>query len=195
MSDFISRLAARAVGQATVAQPRPDVLLGEAEPEVAAEVALTEPSAEPPAMVHETVNRVERTVDHASLVRVTEPRVVQTEPARPLVERERVEARTLVATAGPTVEVQPTVRSERVERAPTVLAGVDAVAAVPLAAEALPPAPARAEREERPEPARVHIGRLEIRATVQEEPKPQPRRPAPRRSEALTLGDYLRGSR
>jgi hypothetical protein len=195
MSDFISRLAARAVGQATVAQPRPDVLLGEAEPEVPAEVALTPPEAEPPATVHETISRLEKTVEHASTVRVTEPQLVQTEPARTIDERERVEARTLVATAGPTVEVQPTVRSERVERAPTVLAGVDAVAAVPLAAEALPPAPACAEREERPEPARVHIGRLEIRATVQEEPKPQPRRPAPRRSETLTLGDYLRGSR
>lgn len=195
MSDFISRLAARAVGQATVAQPRPDVLLGEAEPEVPAEVALAEPTGESPATVHETVTRVEETIEHVSLVSVTEPRLVQPEPPPTIVEREQVEARTLVATAAPMSEVQPTVRSERVERAPTAPAGVEAVAAVPLAAEALLPVLARAEREERPEPTRVHIGRLEIRATVQEEPKPQPKRRAPRPSEALTLGDYLRGSR
>jgi hypothetical protein len=192
MSDFISRLAARAVGQAAVAQPRPDVLLGEAEPEVVAEVALTESAAEPTA--HETANQVEETVEHASLVSVTEPGLVEPEPARTLVERERLEGRTLVTTAEPTVQVQSMVRSDRVERAPTALAEIEAVAAVPLAAEAMSPAAAREERE-RPQPTRVHIGRLEIRATVQEEPKPRPRRRELRPSEGLTLGDYLRGSR
>jgi hypothetical protein len=41
---------------------------------------------------------------------------------------------------------------------------------------------------------RVHIGRLEVRANLQQTPPQRPRRTDPRPQE-LSLGDYLRGSR
>jgi hypothetical protein len=193
MNDFISRLAARAVGQASVAQPRPDVLLGEAEPEAAAEVSPAERAKEPAPAVHETVTRVQETVERASLL-TTEAHVVEREPARTIVERERLEVHAAVVPGtAQTVEPTPTA-GVPAERRPTTTARNEAVAAVPLAAAALPQPPAREEREAQ-QPARVHIGRLEIRATVQEQPKPQPRRREPRRSEGLSLGDYLKGSR
>jgi hypothetical protein len=193
MSDFISRLAARAVGQASVAQPRPDVLLGEAAPEVAVEVVPTERAKEPVPTVHETVTRVQETVERASLL-TTQARVVERESARTVVERERLEVHAaVVPRPAQTVEPNPTPVNAP-ERRPAPPARREAVAAAPLAAAMPPPAPAREKREPQ-QPARVHIGRLEIRATVQEEPKPQPRRREPRGSEGLSLGDYLKGSR
>jgi hypothetical protein len=55
-----------------------------------------------------------------------------------------------------------------------------------------PAAPTAAAAERRP--VRVHIGRLEVRAALQETPMPQPARERPRPPE-LSLGDYLRGRR
>ena len=45
-----------------------------------------------------------------------------------------------------------------------------------------------------PPPVRVHIGRLEVRANVQEQPRPAPP-PQPAEPEGLSLSDYLRGRR
>ena len=45
-----------------------------------------------------------------------------------------------------------------------------------------------------PPPVRVHIGRLEVRAKVQEPPRPQVLREEPR-EQGLSLADYLRGGR
>jgi hypothetical protein len=43
---------------------------------------------------------------------------------------------------------------------------------------------------------RVHIGRLEVRANVQQAPpQPQPPRRAEPRAQELSLSDYLRGKR
>jgi hypothetical protein len=58
------------------------------------------------------------------------------------------------------------------------------------------PAPAAvvvAAREE-PPPVRVHIGRLEVRANLQEAPRPAPV-PQAAELEGLSLSDYLRGRR
>jgi hypothetical protein len=62
-------------------------------------------------------------------------------------------------------------------------------ASPPVAAAALAAAPAAGA------PAvRVHIGRLEVRASLEQAPPPRPGRATPRRDE-LALGDYLRGRR
>jgi hypothetical protein len=44
------------------------------------------------------------------------------------------------------------------------------------------------------EPVRVHIGRLEVRANLQEASQPRPL-PEPSEPEELSLSDYLRGRR
>jgi hypothetical protein len=66
------------------------------------------------------------------------------------------------------------------------------VAAVPVVT-----APAAVVREPptAEQPVRVHIGRLEIRATIQETPPTRPPRRRSARGDALSLGDYLRGAR
>ncbi|MQA99730.1 MAG: hypothetical protein GEU78_05475 [Actinobacteria bacterium] len=57
------------------------------------------------------------------------------------------------------------------------------------------PAPATATRvSEEPPPVRVHIGRLEVRANLNQAPR-QPSRHETRQSERLSLADYLRGKR
>jgi hypothetical protein len=56
------------------------------------------------------------------------------------------------------------------------------------------PAPAPRAREAEPAPVRVHIGRLEVRATLQQ-PEREPTRREQPRSPELSLADYLRGKR
>jgi hypothetical protein len=57
------------------------------------------------------------------------------------------------------------------------------------------PAAVTTAREE-PPPVRVHIGRLEVRANLQEQPRPAPvLQPQPAEPEGLSLSDYLRGKR
>jgi hypothetical protein len=64
-----------------------------------------------------------------------------------------------------------------------------------LAAPAGPPAPAAAAAaRDEPPPVRVHIGRLEVRASLEEAPRRQPLA-APRQPDGLSLSDYLRGRR
>jgi len=73
--------------------------------------------------------------------------------------------------------------------AATVAAEPAAPAKQAVLSEAQPPRSAATSP-----PVRVHIGRLEVRANLQEPPRPQ--RPAERpRSQELSLGDYLRGRR
>src|SRR4051794_21017128 len=162
MSDFISRLAARAVGQSTVAQPRPDLLFADMEP-VPAEIG---PAVEPverthvivdPAAVGETLTRVEA----ASVLRHTEH--VHSSSERTSVEREPVDATRVVGEQAATGE---RLRERQAEPAPAkpatpVTAQIDAVAAVPQALEAIPLLPVAREEPLPEQPVRVHIGRLE----------------------------------
>jgi hypothetical protein len=74
--------------------------------------------------------------------------------------------------------------------APALTPAVPTVARVP---EYAWPADAAAASAESPA-VRVHIGRLEVRANLQEQPRRPERPPAPRPQE-LSLSDYLRGRR
>jgi hypothetical protein len=67
--------------------------------------------------------------------------------------------------------------------------------AAPVVSEPVPPVEAvSGAASTQPPPVRVHIGRLEVRATVQGPPRPQPHRAEPREP-GLSLSDYLRGRR
>jgi hypothetical protein len=211
MTDFLGRIAARAVGAAAVAQPR---LPGLFEPPGAAggttlevveeevvlrpprsprseDTAAPEPSPAPalsPAVPAPPATERGEQLTEILAGQPPELAASASEPAAPpaaaLREREPVHAEAVtVAAAAPEVASAP--------RA--------AVAAVPLtraqpAADAREPAPSVATRAEEPPPVHVHIGRLEVRANVPEPPRERPRR-EPSRPEALSLADYLRGKR
>jgi len=79
-----------------------------------------------------------------------------------------------------------------------VVVAAPAVAAAPAAAFAPPPAsraPARAAAHADEPAVRVHIGRLEVRANLQQPPAQHTPRTAPPAAPGLSLGDYLRGRR
>jgi hypothetical protein len=99
------------------------------------------------------------------------------------------------------VEPDVTPIEAAVLRAPLEPAAVAATPASPVPAS--PSAPFEAPRATReaaavaraePPPVRVHIGRLEVRANV-EEPRAQPPRRESARPVELSLADYLRGTR
>jgi hypothetical protein len=101
-----------------------------------------------------------------------------------------IRERETVATAPPRPLPQPPGETVPAEPAATVQATPVVVQAAAQAAVAAAPA----ARVDEPAPVRVHIGRLEVRANLQQAPPPQRRREAPR-PQGLTLGDYLRGKR
>jgi hypothetical protein len=201
MSDFVSRLAARAVGDA----PR-------ARPAVAPEVAVPAERVAREAIHEATVARATPT---APAVR-SEPPEARIEPAvararRPAQEkRSRVVEHSAVApkTAGrgaarpsppPAFEPAEPRAQAAPTRAPEVVSVVPAapVAAAPIVRRVVE---SRLERVHAAAavaaepPVRVHIGRLEVRANVEQPPR-QPTPPRPARRPELTLSDYLRGRR
>ena len=201
MSDFISRIAARAVGMPPVARPRlptffahaaaaddaegmQEGVVAPAAPRVQAqaEAPRHEPRSEPkpdvesptPGSPEEHIEVAPQVSRDSVLVRERSTihereiaEVVHVEPPQ--------EARhELIPQAGATVAVQAT---------PVVLE--------PERAAAVPAPGARAEDVPS---VRVHIGRLEVRANIQQAPPQLPRRAEPRTQE-LSLSDYLRGKR
>jgi len=194
VSDFLSRLAARAVRE----QPRTLPSLPSASEAVQGSRPITrEPAHEPP---------VARATPSAPAVRSEppEPRVERSEPRdRPgsKTPSERIPERTVVHAAPPTI---PRSTAEPLEAdllpAPSVPVAVAApVLAAPIARRVVE---SRLERvhtvsttvaADEP-PVRVHIGRLEVRANL-EQPAPTPRRREPQRPQGPTLSDYLRGRR
>lgn len=211
MSDFLSRVAARAVASRSVARSRsrfeqlsgPDAGLEIVDEEVVATV--TRDSAQ-------VVPRRAAASDAAPAV------AADTLPARPSDEAARpaVDAVPAPAPVAPTREpslpavepVEPVHElptapppSARPAAAPETVPLRAALPAVPVTRVAAA-APARPERRTRPvavaaaeEPAvRVHIGRLEVRANLQERVREQPRPEMPK-AEELSLSDYLRGKR
>lgn len=194
MSDFLSRLAARAVAETPRASGR----------EHSAPAAVTVASAVAPRAAKEVP--VVRALPSAPAVRSEPPEVqVEAETARELGERAVPDpAREHVVEKTVTAEAAPPLLSAAEPREP----GSQPVAAVPVAATPVPAAPivrrvveSRLERTHTlstvaaEEPAvRVHIGRLEVRANL-EQPASKPRRREPERSQGPTLSDYLRGRR
>jgi hypothetical protein len=211
VSDFLSRVAARAVGEAPVARPRLRALFDEpgatADPgvgivdeQLGAEgcpapashapsgAALNPPRARPPV-----------TVEPPPSALIAESREAGTS-ARPrsaispaLSIRERDEQESDAAVASPEPESPaPSATAVPAPAAPTVRATPAVPALAPLTTAA-PPAPATHAHDESPT-VRVHIGRLEVRANLEEAPRPA-RREQDAPLEGLSLSDYLRGKR
>jgi hypothetical protein len=210
VSDFIGRVAARAVGDRATASPRvgslfeaPGAAAGAGLEVIDEEIAAnaSDPSAPDSSPAGEPVEprapsaAVRAVPAEAGATRVeaevASPSVPSAEPpqshARDLNERspDRV-----AATRG---ETPP--RTRHADHAPPHGVAAVLAPAAPIVARtpahALPaPSAARAELPT----VRVHIGRLEVRADVQEQPLRAERAPAPRPQE-LSLSDYLRGRR
>jgi hypothetical protein len=211
VTDFLSRVAARAVGASAAAQPRltglfePAGPAGDATLELVEEEAVApaaaprrdeappageldqgrpQPAAAPPAQLARGADRPNAPVEPRPPTPtdfVADSHYVP-EPARASRARAREPERV------------PAARVE--ERVPVpVVAAAPLAHALPTAAArepAPPPAPAAARVEE--PPVRVHIGRLEVRANVQPPPPERPRR-EPAGPDGLSLADYLRGKR
>jgi hypothetical protein len=207
VSDFVSRVAARAVGQAARAQPRLPSLFEQSGPgpaplELVEETIAPTPTSRRPAARAAAPERGRASEDSPA---APSPRL-EPAPTAPGPER-----RPFTASADSVRAASSSAQGESVE--PAV---AEPVASVPpaspiapvaeqVAAVAAPAQPiARAAPAPAPPPAapagpeqrsvRVHIGRLEVRAALQETPVVQRPREQPRAPE-LSLGDYLRGRR
>ena len=197
MSDFLSRLAARAVGETPRARPTL------ASPPV--EIAVEPSTAVAPLA---TEAPVARATPAAPVVRSEQP---ESRAAEPATRDTVVEQRTVVRD----VVVAPPQSGEAAEARNEPESTPDSTSVHERAAETVPAAPAAATAvskhviesridrtntiaaavEQEP-PVRVHSGRLEVRANLQQAPPPPPKpRAEPARSEGLSLGEYLRGRR
>lgn len=211
MSDFIGRVAARAAGERAAALPRVPSLFESqgtsSDPElevIEQEVVAPAPSprrtpavvkASPPGQDVEprgpsiAEGAVSAEIDASPAPEPPE----QFAPASPAPARREQPARAPVdAPPG-----QARLRPGRETHAPVIAVAspsvTPAVRAVRGARAPDMPPPAPAAVAEQPA-VRVHIGRLEVRANLQEPARQQPR-PEPRRPLELSLGDYLRGKR
>jgi hypothetical protein len=212
VSDFLARIAARAVGEVPRARPRLPGPLERSASEIGSDEGLeiideqvVAPASSPqPAAAAPRSQTPARDPDlappsalgglsGANLAHHTEvpslheeARIETSEPAT----RPRSDAPSPgVVAVQPDVDVSPSAPVDSV--APTV------VPATPLPqAGPTPTGPIAAVTVERDDAAvvRVHIGRLDVRANLQEAPKRPPRR-AETRPEGLSLSDYLRGRR
>jgi hypothetical protein len=187
VSDVFSRLAARAVGQAAVAQPRlPALFEPTAEPlEVYGEEVAPAPT---PATRHDAEPAV-RTTSRRSEPVAEPQRPLEREAAEPAVERIRAETRETR---------QLVLRERRRTHTGTPIVATPPAVPVPVPATPLtPPAPPRepvAVAAAPEEPAvRVHIGRLEVRASLEAPPRAAPKGPEPQPEPSLSA--YLRGER
>jgi hypothetical protein len=195
VSDFFSRLAARAVGDAPEARPARGLDVSQAPV-----AAPARSSAAPP---------VVRATPAAPEVRSELPEAPVEQPveAEPVAQHEtRREELGSAETAAPVERARTPARSRADERTEPALTQVPATpAVVPATPVAAAPivrrvAETRLQRihsvatvaADEP-PVRVHIGRLEVRANL-EQPAPQPRAEKAK-SEGLSLGEYLRGKR
>jgi hypothetical protein len=213
MRDFIGRVAARAVGERAAASPRvpslfeaPGAVGGAGLEVIDEEVVAPAPNRGArgaPSAPRQTT--VARPPSAAPPPQPGEDRATRVEadafpPAEPSAEPSHgplgeTDERTPDPLATTPAAARPGTRHE--ERAPTAVTEAVPVLtpAVPILAHALPhavSAPAVAAAE--PPPVRVHIGRLEVRANLQEQPRRPERPPVPRPQE-LSLSDYLRGRR
>jgi hypothetical protein len=202
MSDFLSRLAARAVGEAPRVRPAaaPDVSAppGDAAREAASEAPAARATPTAPAVRSEPPEvPAEPTVTFVPRPAPDERRHAAAERMEPAAETAgRKEAPPL---RPPAFEREPRLRTEAApaaEAVPVVLAAP--VAPAPVVRRVVE---SRLERvrsastvaADEP-PVRVHIGRLEVRANLEQPPRQVTTR-EPARPQELTLSDYLRGRR
>ena len=212
MSDFLSRIAARAVGEAPRARPRlpgplersgsetgSDVGLEVVDEHVVATASSPTPAAAAPRSA--TPARDRELAPPSALGGLGGANLVHHTEVPSAHEEARVEA------SEPATRAMPSARSPEIVAVqsevdvsppvPVVAVAPTVVPATPLPrAGPTPAAPTAAVMVERDDAAvvRVHIGRLDVRANLQEAPKRPPRR-AETRPEGLSLSDYLRGRR
>jgi hypothetical protein len=209
VSDFIGRVAARAVGERAAASPRvPSQFEVAGAPGAALEVIDGEVVAPAPTRASPGAPAAPRGSGDSPMPSAA-PAPVPGETAAVSGETDVLPPSERGAEASPrkngertpepvaTTPASAPRRTQPEERAP----GAAAIAA-PVLTPALPvvarapahavPMPAAAPAE--PPAVRVHIGRLEVRANLHEQPRRPERAPAPRPQE-LSLSDYLRGRR
>jgi len=209
VSDLLGRLAARAVGAPALAQPRLPVSPAGAAAgriEVVDEQvvvpgtpprALAQPPGEPgragPHRVLEATPVPGAAGEATPSIGITVPPPA---PAAEAPRRARPVAAPEPVSAVPATDAEPDAPPAEPRTAGVAVTAVPATPAVPVpAAPAGPPAPAAAAAaRDEPPPVHVHIGRLEVRASLEEAPRPQPLT-APRQPDGLSLSDYLRGRR
>jgi hypothetical protein len=199
VSDFVSRVAARAVGQAAVAQPRLPALAAP-EPEV-------DPSGEdrPGTVLAPQTESASRaffaTIEQSRRPEYPPaPREADADPAD-IAPQNEIELGTRVpAASGPPSDRRPgnlaEVRRPRQARlaAPVVTAAVARPLELAASNSAVPPRSVVDRFEPEAPAVRVHIGRLEVRANLEPEQQTERLEPpsAPRQQET-TLSEYLRG--
>ena len=206
MSTFLSRVAARAAGAQASATPRPaprfDPVLGSDPVERAAERVASDPTAVvrrrrgPAPAPTEPVPRT-RTAPAIRDPRWHEVQPPAAEPGLRRIELRETEAER-IETAPPS-SPSPSWPAARPAATPPPPSQWAPAAPTPLASATpdpashphqLPPQPPTAEQLPG---VRVHIGRLEVRANLQQAPPP-PRRREPEPAPQLSLTDYLHRS-
>jgi hypothetical protein len=207
---FLGRVASRAVGEATAARPRLAAPFGPREAVAPVGLEMLDLEAAGPASgLTRRVAAAASSSGASPVERIVEPRELDASPGQPpRREVARLPLRTAAKEAVPAAmstsenerrDIGP--RPKRGTSEPPSVAEVETepVAAVPLA-RATPVAPAPVAHatvpvsvaaEEQPA-VRVHIGRLEVRANL-EQPLQQPHQRRESRRNELTLSDYLRG--
>ena len=207
MSDFVSRVAARAVGRTAVARPRLPALFEPAGPVAGLEV-VEETVAPRPHANAQRAPSVAGTPPPPPRDREAPPPVTPPRPAPGRAPHESGVRRDTVVLGDPAngdAAAEREVELVAAERTPVTAAAAPLPAAPPVVAPAAVAAPvARSAPAEPPAAAppaatgtphvRVHIGRLEVRANLSE-PRPPQRPPERARPQELSLGDYLRGRR
>jgi hypothetical protein len=193
LSDFIARAAARAVGRAAQARPRQasvfegPVTVG-AGFEVVDEVAAAPPAAPAP------VTAAPVAPPAAGAMPPRPAAAGELPPADPRPPRPRRAEPPPAPEQAPTPAPEPPLAPADAPRVhlvvPAAVSPVRLAAAVPAAVPATVPPPAFPEPERAPV-VRVHIGRLEVRASVQAAPPERSRTAEP--PPARSLSDYLRG--
>jgi hypothetical protein len=207
VSDFLGRIAARAVGAPALAQPLvsgpvagagaglevvdeevvvPGALASPAIPERPSDAADAEPASPDAVPAPAAAAEPAASIPPAAATTVSAAELPRPERRLPALEPAMV----VPAETGPAAPLAepPTVVSA--VAVPVTLASPLVAAPAPASA----PASVAAVRDE-PPPVRVHIGRLEVRASLGEAPsRPQPL-PVPSEPEGLSLSDYLRGKR
>jgi hypothetical protein len=211
VSDFLGRIAARAVGEAPLAQPRLPALFeqaGSAEtfgPRIVDEEVVvpaparelkaggtTRPALEAkPREAREPHTTANVTHDRENQIPVSVPRASDPQIAEPPKPRD-----TLSLGVGEAPSLPPAPAPSPLPERPSVAASAAVVPAAPANRGVRLPEPSTPAFVPEEQPAvRVHIGRLEVRANLQDAaPRPQPRL-AESRPQGLSLSDYLRGKR
>lgn len=207
MSDLLTRLAARAVGVAAVAQPLALPPFDASGLEVVDGEHMARPAAGPGA-------EPAAATDHAEAVQASTPEGPAPDVPRPTAVRpaaHETAARVQVvarpdAGASP---VPPTMGPQPVPTPAPLVAASPLPGPLPTAspphivsARPLPAVPSRvtspARTDDAPEAdaptVRIHIGRLEVRANLTQVPPPK-REPPAAAGQELSLSDYLRGDR